>query len=173
MSDRTAPHVELLLVPIEQKATLANLLELYAHDFSEFHSIELGADGRFHYPHLEAYWRDPERFPFLATVDQQLAGFVLVQRGSQISGDKSVWDIAEFFVMQSYRRRGIGAVMAHNVWTRFPGQWEVRVMRANQAAVSFWQAAIERFVGKPVHPVGVERGVVVWNVFSFVSLPSI
>jgi hypothetical protein len=36
----------------EHVPILANLLELYAHDFSEFHSLDIGADGRFGYKSL-------------------------------------------------------------------------------------------------------------------------
>jgi hypothetical protein len=44
----------------EQELILANLLELYAHDFSEFHELELGSDGRFGYGGLPLYWSEPE-----------------------------------------------------------------------------------------------------------------
>jgi predicted acetyltransferase len=41
-------------------------------------------------------------------VDDSVAGFVLVKRGSEVSGDQDVWDMAEFFVMREFRRQGIG-----------------------------------------------------------------
>jgi predicted acetyltransferase len=75
---------------------LANLLELYAHDFSEFHSLGIGADGRFGYKSLPLYWSDPNRYPFLVRVDGKLAGLALVKRGSEITGNPTVWDMAEF-----------------------------------------------------------------------------
>jgi hypothetical protein len=73
------PFTQLELVPAgpDQEPVLANLLELYAHDFSEFHKIELGADGRFGYKDLPLYWREPNRRPFLVKVDGKLAGLVL------------------------------------------------------------------------------------------------
>ncbi len=172
MTDRAEPpplHVELRPVSVEQKSVLANLLELYIHDFSEFHAVELNADGRFNYPHLEPYWHHPGRFPFLITVNEKLAGFVLVQQESQISGDRAVWDMAEFFIVRAYRRCGAGKAMAHEIWKRFPGRWEVRVMHVNQIAFSFWSAAIAGFVGKPIAPVSVEKGNTGWHVFRFDS----
>jgi hypothetical protein len=79
------PSVQIEVIPAtsEQRPILANLLELYAHDFSEFYDLELGADGRFGYKHLPRYWRDPDRHPFLIKVDGRLAGFVLAKRGSE------------------------------------------------------------------------------------------
>jgi hypothetical protein len=45
------PFAQIELVPAERnhEPILANLLELYIHDFSEFHDSEIGADGRFGY----------------------------------------------------------------------------------------------------------------------------
>jgi hypothetical protein len=57
-------RVELVPAPSEDAAVLENLLELYAHDFSEFHAIELGADGRFGYQTLPLYGATPEGTPF-------------------------------------------------------------------------------------------------------------
>src|SRR5271155_5379942 len=125
----SAGLVEVIPAAPDQEPILRNLLELYAHDFSEFRHLELGADGRFGYQPLPLYWSDPNRHPFLVKVDGQLAGFVLVKRGSEISGDETVWDMVEFFVVRAYRRRGIGTEIACDIWKRFPGLWEVRVMQ--------------------------------------------
>jgi len=142
---------------------------LYAHDFSEFHDLELGTDGRFGYKHLSLYWRDPGRHPFFVKVDGRLAGLVLVKRGSEVSGDETVWDMAEFFVVRGYRRRGIGTELAHEVWRRFPGQWEIRVMQSNRAACLFWERAVSQFTGETIPSVRVDKGGEPWRVFSFES----
>ncbi|HLJ89755.1 MAG TPA: GNAT family N-acetyltransferase, partial [Candidatus Angelobacter sp.] len=127
------PTATLEVIPStrEQEPILANLLELYAHDFSEFHALELGPDGRFGYKSLPLYWVESTRHPFLVRLNGKLAGLVLVKRGSEISKNEMIWDMAEFFVARGYRRRGVGAEIAHEVWRRFPGLWEVRVMEAN------------------------------------------
>jgi predicted acetyltransferase len=148
---------------------LANLLELYAHDFSEFHNLEIGEDGRFGYRPLPLYRSEPKRHPFLIRVDGKLAGLVLVKKGSEVSGQDAVWDMAEFFILRGYRRRGIGTKVAHEVWRRFPGPWEVRVMQANVSAQRFWAGAISTFVGMVIHPVRIENGGKCWNLFSFES----
>ena len=46
-SDKLLPHIEVDPAIREHATILANLLELYAHDFSEFHNFDLGPDGRF------------------------------------------------------------------------------------------------------------------------------
>jgi predicted acetyltransferase len=127
---------------------LANLLELYAHDFSEFFEIELGEDGRFGYKDLPGYFREPNRRAFLVRVDNKLAGLVLVKRGLGLSDDEIVWDMAEFFVVRRYRRRGIGTYVAHEVWRQVPGLWEVRVMESNHAAHLFWRIPSRHSLGR-------------------------
>jgi predicted acetyltransferase len=160
----TGMHIELISATPEQEPILANLLELYAHDFSEFHNLAIGDDARFGYPSLPLYWSDPNRHPFLVRVDGKLAGLVLV-----LLNNDGVWDVAEFFVLRGFRRRGIGTQVAHEVWRRFPGPWQVRVMRTNVSAQQFWAAAIAMFVGAAIHPVSTEIEGVPWSLFSFES----
>ena len=162
-------RVELVPATSEDAPVLENLIELYAHDFSEFDAIELGADGRFGYQHLPLYWSDPGRHAFLAKVDGRLAGLVLVNTGSEITGSETVWDMAEFFVVRRYRRRGVGTDLAHQVWRRFPGKWEVRVKESNRAAQHFWQRAISIFAGETIQAVRVEESGAFWQLFSFES----
>jgi hypothetical protein len=95
-SGKLLPHIEVDPALREHATILANLLELYAHDFSEFHSLDLGPDGRFGYKSLSLYWSEADRHPFLIRVDGKLAGLALVKRGSEISGNQTVWDISEF-----------------------------------------------------------------------------
>jgi predicted acetyltransferase len=152
---------EVIPAELAQQPILANLLQLYAHDFSDFHDIGLGEDGRYSYTQLPLYWTDPDRYPFLIRVDGNLAGFVLVSR----CGDS--FDMTEFFVIRAYRRQGIGILAAHKIWTRFPGNWEVRVMEQNQAGLRFWERAIARFLGAPSPSAGIVKGGQSWRVYSF------
>ncbi len=121
---------------------------------------------------LPLYWTEPDRHPLLVRVDGKWAGFVLVKRGSEVSGDANVWDVAEFFIVRRYRRRGIGMSVAHEVWRRFPGRWEVRVMEANLTAREFWQRAITSFTGKVNFSVQVEKNGKLWHLFAF-DLPPV
>jgi predicted acetyltransferase len=160
-------HIEVIPATEEQEPILANLLELYAHDFSEFSDLELGPDGRFGYRDLSLFWREPDRHPFLVRIDGRLAGLILVKRGSAISGDQAVWDMAEFFVARGYRRRGIGTKMAHEVWRRVPGRWEVRVMESNSSALLFWERAVREFADQATPSVRFEKDGKWWHVFTF------
>ncbi|HEY6334135.1 MAG TPA: GNAT family N-acetyltransferase [Blastocatellia bacterium] len=169
LDDPALVNVEVFPAPPEQEPVLANLLQLYIHDFSELINVRLGPDGRYAYENLPLYWREPTRHPFVITADGDLAGFALVQKGSQISGDPNVWDMAEFFVVRAYRRRGAGTKAANRLWQLHPGKWEVRVINLNEKAVEFWAHAIREFVGHPVVPTQFEAGGFDRHVFSFES----
>ena len=168
-AERSWPGLEVFPALPEQQPILANLLELYIHDFSEFRKMQVGPDGTFCYPNLPLYWHEPDRHPLLVRMDGGLIGFALVKRGSEISGSGSVWDMAEFFVLRGYRGRGIGTEIAHEIWRLFPGPWEVRVMQPNRSAQRFWQRAITRFKGKVTHSRRVEKAGESWRLFSFAA----
>jgi predicted acetyltransferase len=166
------PEIEVIPAAPDQQPIVANLIELYAHDFSEFHDIELGEDGRFGYPNLARFWSEPNKHPFLVRIDGRLAGFALVRKGSEVTGEPAIWDMAEFFVVRKHRRHGNGTRIAQEVWRRFPGPWEIRVMQANEAARGFWAKAISVFTGAAAHPLTHEKNGQPWDVFSFESPPS-
>jgi len=129
----------------EQAGVLANLMQLYTHDWSELRPLELGDDGRFaDYP-LAAYWQEDWRHPFLLRVDGKLAGFALIDGRSRLTGAQDVFDMAEFFVVRRYRGRGIGLAAACAAFDRFAGPWEVRQRDENAAATAFWRKAIDRY----------------------------
>lgn len=165
----SAVDLEIIPAPPEQQPILANLLELYAHDFSEFVDVKLGPDGRFGYKHLPLYWKEPDRYPFLIKANGHLAGLVFVRRGSEISHDTDVWDMAEFFIVRGLRRLGLGMRAAHDIWKKFPGRWEVRVIDRNETAKDFWGRAINEFIGKAVEPIHLNKDGKGWLVFSFES----
>jgi predicted acetyltransferase len=161
--------VQLELARREQSPILANLLELYAHDFSEFQPLDIGPEGRFGYKSLPLYWSESNRHPFLIWFNGKLAGFALAKRGSEISDNREVWDMAEFFVLRGCRRNKIGTLAAQEVWRRFPGLWEVRVMESNPSAIFFWNLAISDFMREPVQPVRIEKDGKAWQLYSFRS----
>jgi predicted acetyltransferase len=135
---------------LDERATLVNLLQLYFYDFSEIIEDDDGeVDGRGRFPdyrYLDAYFDDPDRFPFLFRVDGRLAGCALVRRLAG-PGDEPSWSMAEFFVLRRYRRRGVGRAAARDLFDRFPGRWEVGELHANTAAIRFWRRVIGEYTG--------------------------
>ncbi len=153
----------------EDAPLLGNLLELYAHDLSTlFPNVRLGPDGRFGYPKLPLYWSQPkQRFAFLIRCAGELAGFILAVRGSPVESELTAMDVAEFFVLRSYRRAGVGRRAARALWSLFPGRWTVRVTAQHREGLSFWGDVVAEAVGIPVKPFSCTVSSTAWQVFAF------
>jgi predicted acetyltransferase len=126
---------------VEEESTLAALLQLYVYDFSEMLALDVGDDGRYAVPQAEG------RDAFLVRVDGKLAGFALHAGKSRLTGEAGVHDVAELFVLQRYRRSGVGEQAARWLFDRFPGRWEVRQKAENTRAIAFWRRVIDRYTG--------------------------
>ena len=129
-----------------EQTIIANLLQLYIHDFSELFAgsarCDLDDDGLYRpdIP-LADWWQLPGHFPLLFRVAGKLAGFALINDHGH-SGEAVDRNVAEFFIVRKYRRAGIGLAAAKAIFARWPGQWEAAVMRANTGAWAFWDKTI-------------------------------
>ena len=127
----------------DDEAILNRLMQFYVYDFSEFMDLDIDDDAVFLGGTSQAtYQPESWRHPFFLRVDGRLAGFVILEEKSRITGDPEVMDVAQFFVMRKYRRRGIGAAAAKRAFDMFPRKWEVRQTAKNVAATAFWRRAI-------------------------------
>ena len=167
--------VELHAVVLEvaesgKSQVLSNLLGLYMHDLSDTFPIRVGTDGSFRYEKLSLYWSEPgSHFPFLIYSGELLAGFALVTRGSPATDDPAHLDVAEFFVLRGYRRRGVGQQAAFLLWNRLPGQWVVRVSDANRAALPFWSTTVAQYTRGAFSESKRSGSPHGWHVLSFAS----
>ena len=140
---------EVTLVPATRadEVLLENLLTLYIHDMSEIVPLVPDDDGRFRYRRLPPYFSEPTHFPFLIRRGDRTAGFAFATRGSPVSDDPAVLDVAEFFVLRGYRRFAVGRSAARLLWRRLPGEWTVHVFEGNRAGLPFWEATVREFTG--------------------------
>lgn len=128
---------------------VANLFQLYIHDFSEFWfdsaQGDLGANGLYDLPgNLSSYWQDPDRAALLLKRDGRLIGFALLN-GHAHSGKPVDWNMGEFFIVRKHRRAGVGTAAAQAVFAAFPGRWEAAVARRNVGALAFWRGLAHRY----------------------------
>lgn len=122
-------------------------MQLYLYDFSEFEGFDVEQDGIYTNEHLDLYWTESGRRAFLISVDDQLAGFVLVNSYVCLEENKGAKSIAEFFVMRKYRRQGVGRMAAGKIFDLIPGKWEVRQISSNAAGQHFWRKVISEYTG--------------------------
>ena len=141
-------HLVLTLLPAENDRAdvVFRMLQLYAYDLSDVFGLDVSADGVFALPFPDRYWAEDRYSVFLIEVDEKVAGFAIVDSRSRFSAD-AIWDMNQFFVLRRYRRRGVGRWAAVELFTRFPGRWEVREALKNTAAREFWRQVIGDFTG--------------------------
>ncbi len=141
----TVCEIQVTKANSDEKPILRQLLELYEYDFSEFEGTDVGPHGFYGYRYLDHYWTEMGRHPYLIRVDNNLAGFVLVNRHT-VSGEDR-WSLAELFVMRKYRGRGVGIFAATSVFDLHPGAWEVKQLASHPGSTSFWRKVIGGYTG--------------------------
>lgn len=70
--------VTLEQVLYDEKQILANLLEKYQYEFSQYDQSGINALGLFGYPYLDNYWTEENRWAYFIMADGRLAGFAMV-----------------------------------------------------------------------------------------------
>jgi predicted acetyltransferase len=89
---------------------------------------------------FKKYFEEENRYPFLIKVDNELAGFVLINK---VGTTKDIdWNMGEFFILAKFQGKGVGKAAAREAFAKFSGAWEVLVIPENTKALEFWRKAI-------------------------------
>ncbi|HDX9587539.1 TPA: GNAT family N-acetyltransferase [Bacillus pseudomycoides] len=136
-------HFEIEKVKLEDKTVLKNLTELYKYDFSEFDPEDVNEHGLYEYMYVDYYFTEEGRFPFFIKVNGKHAGFALIREIEE--NDRTYYSMSEFFVMKKYRKSGVGKQSAVQLFSKFPGEWEVAEMEENIPAQAFWRKVISAY----------------------------
>lgn len=136
-------NYELVKVEEKDKQIIFNLMQLYTYELSfyadettEFHMQENGLYKMSKY--IDLYWKEKNRNPYLLKCDGEIAGFVL-----QRFNEENMQEIGEFFVLNSYRKKGAGSFMANKMFEMYKGKWEIRTLLKNKKAQDFWRKVIK------------------------------
>jgi predicted acetyltransferase len=98
-------------------------------------------------PDQIAHWfGDPNTFPLIIVKGAEPVGFARVLRA--VAGGTAArvdYRMAEFFVLRTRRRLGIGQTAVQLILSRFAGRWEINEYLRNAAAVSFWRRVVASY----------------------------
>ncbi|MCW8278270.1 GNAT family N-acetyltransferase [Pseudomonas sp. PCH199] len=134
--------IELHAAQRDELETIENLMQFYTYDFSEWLPLRLSEHGFFNIRPLPDYWRKPATRPFLIRIDSELAGFVTVDDECHLPGAQ--YNIGYLFVSRRFRGQGVAKFVVSTLLSRFPGQWQIFHIEANQPARLFWAAVMPR-----------------------------
>lgn len=159
MDSMNNSRMGLELVPKRRQNIIINMMQFYFYDFTRYLDFDLNEQGMFApYPDLDQFWkRRDQKYPFLITYDHRPAGFALIER--EEAGEEADFYMTEFFVMQKYRRFGLGSWAACELFDRFKGRWKVSQVVTNQPAQAFWRKVISAYTnGRYEERIDPERG---------------
>lgn len=142
------PDIDLLPARRSQLGLLERLLQLYCHDFDTW--LDEGVDDKGLYDvgfNPRRYFREKNRWAYIAYVDGRVGGFSLVSDNIAQRDDAEGRYIDEFFILRTYRRMGVGSVVATLTFDTFAGYWEVVALKPNMPAVTFWRTIIDEYSG--------------------------
>lgn len=124
----------------EDLPCIENMMQFYNYDLSEGCAVEFAPHGLYALRSKTAYWSKPGVKPFIVRVDDELAGFAVVD--DELIEPTSRFNMGYFFLARRYRGRGLAVEVAAEIFTRFPGQWEIYHFTNNLPAARFWPKAI-------------------------------
>lgn len=127
--------ISIRLAKIEDKETIFSLLQPYLKELSLYANEEVDCPderGVYRYRYLDAYWLERGRYPYLLMSNRKIAGFALVRQ------EGSHWEMAEFYVLPEFRRRGIALSSASQVLKNHFGEWRMEFNNNNKAGSALW-----------------------------------
>lgn len=145
---RLQSMINIIPATLKDYPTILNMARFYVYDLSRecgFISKEwaLPPDGLYESFDFKNYFEDPSRKAFLIKVNNELAGFVLLNKA--VTLPLTEWNMGEFFILAKFQGKGIGQQVAHQIWEMHPGLWEVSIIPENKSALAFWRKAILTF----------------------------
>ena len=138
-------NVVLKQAVIEDREILANLIEKYEYEFSQYDGRDVNRLGLYGYEYLDYYWTAEKRWAYFIEVDGKLAGFVMVNDFPEVEDRKTDFSIAEFFVMYKYRKKGIGRQAFFMAVDLHKGKWQLKRHPGNLGSVHFWDKVIDEY----------------------------
>lgn len=141
---------------VDEKALLVRLMELYSYEFSVYSNDDISEYGYYGYNHIDDYWNEDGRYPYLIRADGKIAGFALICPHCDYRDENDARCFGEFFVMLKYRRMGIGKQVAMQLFDRHRGHWEVCYWKNNLPASLFWKEVVEEYTNGNYHICGTE-----------------
>ena len=148
---------ELVPATAEDSPVIVNLWPLYQYDISELGGQLPNAYGLFEDDGVRSYdysqplrvWfaRPGHLFPYIIRVDGRAAGFVMIGKSPAHAPKGCDYFVHEFFLLRPFRRRGIAAEMARQLFSQLRGKWELWVIPENAPALAFWRKVIGETAG--------------------------
>ena len=88
--------------------------------------------------------KEENRWAYFIKVEGNLSGFVMVITLPEVHDRETDFQMAEFFVLHKYRRKGIGYEAFRLAADMHRGKWQLKLHPGNIPSVHFWEKSISR-----------------------------
>jgi predicted acetyltransferase len=136
MSETKLPTMEVIPVGAANRDVYDNLAQGYEAEFSAITGKKPDARGVFE---LDTKIGDDVQ-GFVLSVAGVPAGLIAVR-----SKNDGSYEVAEFYVVPSFRKQAWGREFAHAIWRKLPGSWEIKQIAGAEYAAEFWRKTIGAF----------------------------
>ncbi len=136
---RVKMKVKLEMVSLEKKKVLEKLMQLYLHDISADFPIDFNSSCGLYDYDLDYYFNNENSRAYFITSENNINGFILVD----LHDDKNI--IQELFVLNNYKRNGIGKIAINEIFNMFKGTWEIKSLPCSKRAESFWINVVKNY----------------------------
>ena len=126
----------------DSKRIISNLMQIYTKELSlyqdETTNFKILDNGLYEISkYFDLYFKEDNRHPYILKCNDDVAGFALVR-----FNEDNHYEIGEFFVLDKYRKLGSGTYMAKEIFSKYHGDWEIRVLLKNKIAQEFWRKVV-------------------------------
>lgn len=136
-------EIKLIPAAFTDYPVIQNMGRFYVYDMSEHMGWSIPDDGLYECIDFKKYWKTDDAYPFLIRYCNELVGFVIVDKKGS---DKTIdFNMAQFFILRKFKKKGIGEYVARLCFNQFKGIWEVMVIPGNEAAYRFWRSIITKY----------------------------
>ncbi len=139
--------VRLKRAGIEDKELLRHLWDLYSYDFSVYDYDDTQSDGRYLFYYDDGFFKSDDRSVYFIMAGEKYAGFVSVSNNCYILNQPDDKCILDFFVMNKFRKGGVGKRAAYLVFDLYPTRFEVAQYDNNEVSKTFWERIISEYTG--------------------------
>jgi predicted acetyltransferase len=131
-------NVTIQRAELKDKVILENLFQLYLHDLSEFATtLEISVHGRFENDDVSLYFEKEHLIPITIKYMDKTIGFAMFNFCKNEGVD---YVINDMFIIKKHRGKGIGKLVANEIFDHYKGRYWIIELDANKPAISFWHS---------------------------------
>ena len=120
-----------------------NLVHYYIYDMGVPMDWDCREDGVFDgCDEMSENWTSENYFSYLIYNGKYPIGFAIVKSFCNSEVD---YEIEEFFILRKYRNKNIGKKIAFELFDKYRGKWQIKILLKNTPAQDFWRKVIEQY----------------------------